>query len=59
MIAKKQFCRWNQMFAQIRSMLLSKTGFCDFGPIRDHQFIGFTAKDEPVNLPQELRKEFM
>ncbi len=33
--------------------------FCDIRPIRNHQLIGFTPKDEQVNLSQKLRKIFM
>jgi hypothetical protein len=47
------------MLEQIRSMLLSSTGFCDVRPKRDHQLVGDTPKDEQVNLTQEVRKIFM
>ena len=32
---------------------------CDIRPIRNHQLIGFTPKDEQVNLSQEVRKILM
>ena len=33
--------------------------FCDFRPKRNHQLVGFTSKDEQVNLSEKLRKIFM
>jgi len=33
--------------------------FCDIRPIRNHQLIGFTPKDEQVNISHEVRKIFM
>jgi len=47
------------MLEQIRSMLSPSTDFCDFWPERNHQLIGFTPKNEQVNLSDEVRKIFM
>ena len=48
------------MREQIRSIAFDiRLIFCDFGPIRNHQLIGFTPKDEQVNLSHEVRKIFM
>ena len=30
--------------------------FCDIRPLRNHQLIGFTPKDEQVNISHEVRK---
>ena len=36
-----------------------RLGFCDFGPKRDHQLIGFTSEDEQVHVSQEVCEIFM
>ncbi len=47
------------MFEQIRSICFCLgLVFCDIRPIRNHQLIGFTPKDEQVNISHEVRKIF-
>jgi len=33
--------------------------FCDIGPKRNHQLVGFTPEGEQVNISHEVRKIFL
>ena len=43
---------------QIRYLILSRKDFCDIRPIRNHQLIGFTPKDEQASISNQVCEKF-
>ena len=46
------------MSANSFSAFVPEWFFCDIGPIRNHQLIGFTPIDEQLKISQEVRVMF-